>query len=357
MTNNTDITYGPRGFRQYGGDRLFAMTLLIGLTLTGIAVAMVSRHLNETVDVTQLVIVDVKRARVEMAREIAANPRREPPRPVKTARAPERTAPPPTVRNRQPAPPVLRVKPPPVLAIKPPPAIRVRPTPSTTPAPQRVAARPSAPPAAAPVARPTAVPPVSPSPNAGSRLATGATSTVGTAVVGGEGSTQAGTSGAGIGGESGRGTGAGRGVGAQVPSPHPTGDAPVPPPVAAPTPAAPVAIAPPTPKPVVVAKPPPLPPPPTPNRVADRAEATITSAPAPSIPSAVIDDGVSGSVTVQFMVRANGRITDVEIKRSDDRALNAAALAAARRIKARPAVQDGVPRDTLATYTYRFVAQ
>jgi TonB family protein len=133
------------------------------------------------------------------------------------------------------------------------------------------------------------------------------------------------------------------------------GDAPKPPPIAAPAPA------------VVAPRPAPEPPKPEPkpdikpepqqNRIPDRAEALIVSAPPPAIPAAVTDEGVSGSVTVGFTVEANGRISNVRVIRSDDRRLDDAAKAAARRIKAKAAVQGGIARDTQASYTYRFVAQ
>lgn len=356
MTSNPNISYTPQGFRRYGGDRLFALCLLLGLAVTATAVIVVSRHLNERVDLTQLVVVDVKRARVEMAREIAAGPKKAPEKLAKAEPTPAKT---------RVAPPVVHIKAPPV-AIKPPPAIRVKPVPAPPKPLERPAARPAPsvaqPPAAAPSVRPAPGPTAPASSNAGSRLATGATSTMGTTDVGGQGHTQPGTSGAGIGDAAGSGTGAGRGTGADAPSRQPVGDSPKAAPVLPPTPAAPI----PVPQ-VDTPKPPPAPPkpvekpiekpPPPPPVIADRAEAQIIGRlPRPEIPAFLSEEGGGGRVTVEFTVKADGTIANVRVTKSDDPRLNNAAKAAARRINARPAIQGGIPRDVTATATFEFRA-
>lgn len=145
-----------------------------------------------------------------------------------------------------------------------------------------------------------------------------------------------------------------------IPSQHPTGDSITPPPEARPTPAAPVVSAPPKPAPEPKPEPRPEPKPrpePQQNVTPDRQEAQLIGGlPRPEMPSFLFDEGGGGKVVVEFTVRADGSITNIRVKKSDDSRLNSAALAAARRIKALPAVQGGIPRDTTRTATFTFQA-
>lgn len=342
--NNND---GRQRYRRYGSGRLFAGALVASVVLNGLAVTTAARRMAARVDITELAIVDVRAARrLEAQRAIVLN--RPAPKP------PDPPAAKPTVKA-----------PPPSMVKAPPPALRVKPVPKPAPAPRAVAA-PTAPSAPAAPREPRVA--RLPTPNAGSRLDASAGSAQGTLTVGGEGHSRAGQTGAGFGAEPGSGTGAGRGVGNVVPNPNPPGDALRPPPPTPPPPPAPppVATPPPPPPPAPRPEPPaprpeppaPKPPPPAPkphvNRLADRKEAKIERVPAPDAPAWLAEEGGVYRVVVRFTVTADGKITNVTVVRADDARLRSAAVKAAQGIRALPAVQDGEPRETVATYTFEF---
>ncbi len=86
---------------------------------------------------------------------------------------------------------------------------------------------------------------------------------------------------------------------------------------------------------------------------ADRKEPEIIKDPLPSIPSSV-DEGLSVVVRVEYTVTTDGDVSDVRITKSSGlKAIDRAVLDAARRLKYKPAVQDGVPRAVKRTRDYR----
>lgn len=85
---------------------------------------------------------------------------------------------------------------------------------------------------------------------------------------------------------------------------------------------------------------------------ADRAEPEIVKDPLPSIPSSV-DEGLRVVVEVSYTVTAEGDVSDVEVKKSSGtKAVDRAVVDAARRLKYKPAVQNGVPRSVKRTRKY-----
>jgi TonB family protein len=88
------------------------------------------------------------------------------------------------------------------------------------------------------------------------------------------------------------------------------------------------------------------------SRLADRAEPEIIKDPVPSIPSSV-EEGLRVVVEVSYTVTADGDVSDLEIRKSSGiKAVDRAVLDAARRLKYKPAVQDGVPRSVKRTRKY-----
>lgn len=83
----------------------------------------------------------------------------------------------------------------------------------------------------------------------------------------------------------------------------------------------------------------------------------MTSFPQPETPSWLTEEGGQGTVTVEFTVEAGGSIANVKVTDSTDHRLDAYAIAAAKKIKAQPAIQDDVPRPFTMTRTYQFIAQ
>lgn len=75
---------------------------------------------------------------------------------------------------------------------------------------------------------------------------------------------------------------------------------------------------------------------------------------APTYPPEAISRGLTGSVSVCFLVRVDGRVTNAEITRSSDPLFDAPALAAIGASTFRPALRDGVPAPARACRTFRF---
>jgi len=158
----------------------------------------------------------------------------------------------------------------------------------------------------------------------------------------GSGGTPVGTvPGSGTGTGSGTGPGSGEGPpGTADPKPNPT---PAPPPPPPPPP-------PPEPKPK-----PPEPPKHT-STLADRAIPKLVKRVNPTYPLSAKEEGVQGTVQLRLRVEKNGSVSNVRVsKSSGDRRLNDAAVAAVKKWKYEPAVQNGVPRavDTFASVSFR----
>jgi TonB family protein len=292
---------------RYGSDTLFLAALAASLVFHFFTVGYAGKRIAlADADITKLVFVDVKKAKEEEMRQMAELAKKEPEKPKKEEKAP----PPP------------KTKPAPKLKVKPPRAL------------------------------------AKPIMNAGSRLALNKGSQRGTAMPDTtEGFGVSGENAAGFGKEKGTGTGEGEGKGAEVPVPAPPGPAPEPPPVAvAPPPP------PPPPPPVVEQKkpepPPPPPPPPPPKpvrRIADRANAEPVSGwITPDPPSWLSEEGGGGEVVLEITVTPDGTVGDVKVIRSTDHRLDAAAISAAKRMRFKPAVQNGEPREDFVRHTYIF---
>ncbi|MGB9619719.1 MAG: TonB family protein, partial [Armatimonadota bacterium] len=92
--------------------------------------------------------------------------------------------------------------------------------------------------------------------------------------------------------------------------------------------------------------------PPHKSRLADRAEPQLISDSRLTVPSSV-PERLSLKVEIQYMVTADGDVTDVIVTRSSGyKALDRAVVSAASRMKYKPAVQDGVPRSVKRTRSY-----
>ena len=135
-------------------------------------------------------------------------------------------------------------------------------------------------------------------------------------------------SGSGIGTGTGSGSGSGSGTGSGT-GPG-TGTSPVPP----------------TPPP-----PPPEPPKPEPeppkhiSTTAERSDPVRTKYVKPSYPASARDDGVEGTVIIEFTITTEGSVTSAAIAQSSgDKRLDKAALEAVKQWHYTPAIQDGVPR-------------
>ena len=90
------------------------------------------------------------------------------------------------------------------------------------------------------------------------------------------------------------------------------------------------------------------------NRQADRAEPELIHDPKVRIPESVLEEGIRAAVKIQYTVDADGGVSDVKVTDgSGNRELDHAVVEAARKMKYKPAVQDGVPRAVKKTRTYR----
>jgi len=89
------------------------------------------------------------------------------------------------------------------------------------------------------------------------------------------------------------------------------------------------------------------------SRLAQAREAErIRDAPV-ELPESVRDEGLDARVTVTYTVDTDGNVTDVEVSASSGNpAVDRAVVAAARKMKYRPAVQDGIPRSVRMRRTY-----
>jgi len=75
----------------------------------------------------------------------------------------------------------------------------------------------------------------------------------------------------------------------------------------------------------------------------------------PEYPALLQSRRIEGDVTVRVTLSAQGAVQHVELLRAaSETAFNDAALAAARRERFMPEIQDGRPVSTSLTYTYRF---
>ena len=90
------------------------------------------------------------------------------------------------------------------------------------------------------------------------------------------------------------------------------------------------------------------------NRQADRAEPELIKDSKVDVPQSVLDEGIDASVKIRYTVDTDGGVSDVKVTDSSgNRELDRAVVDAARKMKYKPAVQDGVPRAVKKTRTYR----
>ncbi|MDO8682055.1 MAG: energy transducer TonB, partial [Armatimonadota bacterium] len=90
------------------------------------------------------------------------------------------------------------------------------------------------------------------------------------------------------------------------------------------------------------------------SRLADRAEPELTGDSKVRIPDSVLEEGIDTTVKIQYTVDADGGVSDVKVTGSSgNRELDRAVVDAARKMKYKPAVQDGIPRAVKKTRTYK----
>lgn len=90
------------------------------------------------------------------------------------------------------------------------------------------------------------------------------------------------------------------------------------------------------------------------NRTADREEPELVKDPDVGIPSSLADEDINTTVTVEYTVDADGGVSGVSVTKSSGyRELDRAVMDAAKRMKYKPAIQDGVPRAVKKTRSYR----
>ena len=93
------------------------------------------------------------------------------------------------------------------------------------------------------------------------------------------------------------------------------------------------------------------------STIADRAEPELIKSPEVKVPQSVIDEGIDARVTVTYTVEADGSVSDVKIADSSgNSALDRAVVEAAKGMKYKPAVQDGIPRAVKMRRTYHIRA-
>lgn len=90
------------------------------------------------------------------------------------------------------------------------------------------------------------------------------------------------------------------------------------------------------------------------NRLADRAEPELTRDAQVRVPESVMDEGIDATIKIQYTVSEDGGVSDVKVTGSSgNRELDRAVVDAARKMKYKPAVQDGVPRSVKKIRAYR----
>lgn len=81
------------------------------------------------------------------------------------------------------------------------------------------------------------------------------------------------------------------------------------------------------------------------NRLADRKEPELIHFVPPTYPSEAGEEGVEGSVTLEYLINEKGEVKDVRVvKSSGDYRLDRSAVEAVKKWRYLPAVQDGIPR-------------
>jgi TonB family protein len=78
--------------------------------------------------------------------------------------------------------------------------------------------------------------------------------------------------------------------------------------------------------------------------------------PSPGYPAALTDSGVSGSATVDILVKADGSVDQASLKSADHEAFGEAALAAIKKWRFTPATVDGTPVEKRVTVPFKFAA-
>ena len=90
------------------------------------------------------------------------------------------------------------------------------------------------------------------------------------------------------------------------------------------------------------------------STLANREEPELIKDPKVKVPQSVIDEGVDAKVTVTYTVEADGSVSGVKVADSSgNSALDRAIVEAARDMKYKPAVQDGIPRAVKKRRMYR----
>lgn len=88
----------------------------------------------------------------------------------------------------------------------------------------------------------------------------------------------------------------------------------------------------------------------------EKRDAKITAQPNPlaDLKGASASVQKERKIVLRMVLRANGKVTDISVVRSDAPELNKVAVQAAKKIKFAPAMKDGQPVSQWATVTYTF---
>lgn len=76
----------------------------------------------------------------------------------------------------------------------------------------------------------------------------------------------------------------------------------------------------------------------------------------PGYPAALADSGLNGTASIEFVVKADGTVSDARVKSADHEAFGQAALAALQKWKFAPATVDGTAVDRKVTIPFNFNA-
>ena len=91
MANDQFDSYQPKGFTHYGTNTLFGGAIVASLVFHAFSVAYAGSRIEAAdLDVNNLVIVDVKKAKEELKRELASKPKERPkPKPKEAEPVPD----------------------------------------------------------------------------------------------------------------------------------------------------------------------------------------------------------------------------------------------------------------------------
>lgn len=94
----------------------------------------------------------------------------------------------------------------------------------------------------------------------------------------------------------------------------------------------------------------------TAGALAQKTDPRPINTPSPGYPEALTDTGLSGQAEVDFTVKADGSVADVQLGMATHRAFGRAAIVAVGAWKFEPGTQDGAPVDRRVTVPFRFPA-